>query len=169
VGDPRRFEVGGPFPVAVRRSPTGGKEIDFDAFLDEGSVVQQQWLQHKGCYVFALQRGPGYLPVYVGKTEKSFEDECLNSRNCLRLQHVLNWTHGSLWLFLLAYKSTVGKTNSQSIDDLEKYLTRLAKRRNPNLLNQTLHTDPTTFEIQGIDTPGKPSNVAKRLARLLGL
>jgi len=127
------------------------------------------WLGRAGCYVFALRNGQGYRPLYVGMTTRSFEVECFTDRNLRRLERFLEKRRGTLLLFLVAYRRTRGRLNQRSIEDLEKYLIRLAKKRNPDLLNLKSHEDPTTFVIDGIDTWGRPPKLAELLGKTLSL
>lgn len=167
--EPRRFTAGGPFEVPTRGSK-GNRSLDRDALRRFWGSEAEGWDKEKGCYVFALRRGPGYLPVYVGKTNRSFAKECFTDRNYRLLHEAVGGQVGTLVLFLLRYEPSRGKHNAASIRDLEKYLVEAALERNPNLWNRQWARTTQTFAVRGIHKDrGRPSIAAVELKRALGL
>ena len=170
MAGPRRFTVGGPFEVATRGAPRS-KSLDRSAYRDLWANAAEKWRDERGCYVFALRRGRGYLPIYVGKTTRqSFEKECFVDRNYRLLHEALSGESGTLVLFLLKYEATRGRFNEDVVGDLEKYLVETALERNRNLKNRVYTNQRPGFAIRGLHRePGRPSKPATELKKALGL
>ncbi|MHB1964327.1 MAG: hypothetical protein ACYCVC_18730 [Acidimicrobiales bacterium] len=170
---PRRFEVFGPFDVPVKNMHTkpATRKPDAERCKARWRERDLQGLRaKKGCYIFALRRGQGYLPVYVGKTSRSFEQECFQPHKLLLLQDALEEERGTLVVFLLCYEATRGAFDGKALGDLERYLITAAARKNPNLQNKK-GTNFPTFMVPGLTDParGKPSNKTLALQQMLGM
>ena len=66
------FEVHGPFKIDFEKRK-GGRTLVFDSFWSKNGDASYLSLQ-RGCYVFAI-RNRGFIPIYVGKAEKTFKQE----------------------------------------------------------------------------------------------
>lgn len=167
--EPREFTVAGPFHVPTR-GPARGRSLDRPACKALWDADLQAVAADTGCYVFALRRGQGYLPVYVGKTDRSFEAECFTDRNYRLLHEALADQHGTLVVFLVAYERGRGRYNAAPVRDLEKYLIESALLKNPKLANRHWVRSTVSFAVRGIHrAPGRPSRSAVALKRTLGL
>lgn len=171
MADPRLFTVGGPFEVPTR-GVTKRRSLDKSQCKSFWAGPAAGWANEKGCYVFALRRGPGYLPLYVGKTvQQRFEAECFVDRNYRLLHEALDGEPGTLVLFLVKYERTRGKLNGKVIGDVEKFLVEIALDQNPDLKNRVYARKSSGFAIRGVHRagPGKPSRAATAFKRALGL
>jgi hypothetical protein len=168
--------VFGPFEVPVediRKKPVTRK-VDAEQCKTMWQRKRLSELRReKGCYVFALRRGRGFLPVYVGKTSRSFEQECFQPHKVLLLRDALDEERtGTLVLFLLRYGSSPGAFDGKALGDLEKYLITAAYAQNPNLQNRKLtSTNLPTFTVSGLthSARGKPSKKVLALRQTLGI
>ena len=124
----------------------------------------------RGCYVFAIQAGPGYTPWYVGEATKGFGQECFSERNLLRYNRVVANQTGSPVLFLVAHPTKIGPTRKIEIRNIERYFTELGAVKNPNLLNKQGKRQPK-WTIKGVirGRQGQPSREAKAFKKLFGL
>ncbi len=163
------FRVEGPYEVPLHKGNV------FQDVADE-----QLWNHHPhlrdaaGCYVFAVERirkAGEYLPVYVGLTKRTFQQECFDPAKTEALNRFLLDSHyNRLFLFLVVHPIQPGRLNLAAIGQAEKTLIRLAVLVNPNLLN-VQGTHPESWGIQGVlrSGPGKQSSAAQALQRTLGL
>jgi hypothetical protein len=95
-----------------------------------------------GCYVFGIRSsgGPNVVSWYVGKTSKSFRQECFQPHKLLHYNEALSeYKRGRPMLFLLPKLTGKGKLSKNGgtadIDYLEKYLISTAINANQNLYN----------------------------------
>jgi len=89
-----------------------------------------------------MRSGGGITPVYVGKTKRSFLEECFGLHQLDKYNRCLSQSaRGTPVLFLLAYPLKRGRASSEVIDELEDWLIQVAWSRNSSLLN-----------VQGIKT-----------------
>lgn len=152
------------------RGRTRDRSLDRRAAREIWDDEAQGWGDEFGCYVFALRRGPGYMPLYVGSTCRTFRDECFTDRNYRLLHEAMGGNVGSLVLFLLAYERTRGRVNQLVVAELEQYLVERAIRRNQELKNSVYSRSTPGFAIPGIHRlRGRPSHSASALRRALGL
>lgn len=85
-----KFAVYGPFKVPTQSAVKWGKRrysVNSQAFWKNEKI--SEFAQCKGCYVFANASGPGFTPIYVGKTNKSFKTECFQSHKKTKLDGFL--------------------------------------------------------------------------------
>jgi hypothetical protein len=163
--DGRHFKVDGPHEVTLKAH----RRIDVDEFKDTLDRKKKGLLDEKGCYVFALRYGRGYRPLYVGRTGRSFRKEAFAPHHMLLLSDELSAKPGTLVLFFLIYVTTHGRVSVRSIEELETYLIRSAKLKNPHLLNTQTQDDPRAFVIEGIDTRGRKTAASRALMAALDL
>lgn len=173
---PRRFDVFGPFEVPVEELHTKPRTRKPDIERCKamwGKADLKELRKQKGCYVFALRRGRGFLPVYVGKTARTFEAECFEPSKLNLLRDALDEERrGTLVVFLIRYGATVGAFDGKALGDLERYLITSAYSQNRNLQNRKLvHSMRPTFTVPGVTDParGKPSKKVLDLRRTLGV
>ena len=119
-----------------------------------------------GVYVFAMQAGRGVKPWYVGKTIKSFEEECLTPTKLLKFNEVLSG-HGKPFLYFLSLKT---KKNARAIDELESLMIGVALRRNGRLLNLS-KTKQYEVVVSGVinSSSGAPTLKASAFRKMIGL
>lgn len=165
------FKIEGPF--RVRGTPlVGGEYIDRE---DGARFWRQKGLarlaQRYGCYVFAMGAGPGVMPFYVGRTVKSFQQECFQPSKLNHYNKALRCVKkGRSVLFFVVAPRKKGQRNKRVVSSLERYLIQQAKARNHRLLNKQAVKLPK-WGIQGVlrGTPGKPPKAAALFKKLLGL
>jgi len=101
------FKPLGPFDINFENLP-GGKRITKDH-------VRNFWNSKKdlvkigkgrGVYIFGMKVTAGVLPCYVGKTKKSFENECFTARNMVTYNgEILRYERNyKPFMFFLAYQ-----------------------------------------------------------------
>jgi hypothetical protein len=111
-----------------------------------------------GCYIFAVpkKRGQaGYLPIYVGRATKTFEQECFTSDKLNKINHfLLDHRSENVFLILLLHPRGRGRTNERAIEELEANLIRFAVDVNPNLINKR-GVKPENWGIHGVLRGGR--------------
>lgn len=162
------FKVAGPFEVPVaKHEKSGVKLIEKDflkPFWDEISLGEDV-----GVYIFAKKAAKGFVPLYVGKTEKSFRAEAFNSRNMLMLNEFFhNGDKGTLVLFLICHPLDKNIC-SISIDELETTAIQYGLKANPSLLNSKKRKPTDTWGIYGVLRCGRATNPARDLKRCLNI
>jgi hypothetical protein len=169
VPEPKRFRVGGPFKVPTRGDP-GSRALDRKLCSQFWAREASDWGRERGCYVFALRRGQGYRPLYVGKTTRSFDAECFGDRNYRLLHEAMDGERGALVLFLLRPERTRGRFNGTVVGDLEKFLVETALDKNPRLKNRVYARRTPGFTIFGVHRSGagNPGRAASEFKRALG-
>ena len=127
-----------------------------------------------GCYVFGVPKKygqDGFMPLYVGRTNRAFSAECFNAGNLTKLNEYLRHHPAtSLKLILLPHPPNKGGSNSAVIADLERELIKMAKDVNPKLLNKQ-HVHPDEWGIHGVirGGSGKPGLGSILLAQMLNV
>jgi hypothetical protein len=127
--------------------------------------------EKQGCYVFALRTGRGYCVWYVGKTEKSFEDECFAASKLNKYNKVLfDGRKGLPVLFFVAPPGNVRKVPYDVCDQVETFLIHAAYEKNPDILNYQKTKIPD-WTIAGVYHPGKGAvpRTAKAFRKMMGL
>lgn len=169
-----KFKAHGPFEVR-RKGSFNARIIDPYAarILWDANPTLERLARAKGCYVFATRhQGGGIVPWYVGQTAASFQRECFNPANHLRINDALFETSGQLVLMLVEYVQTRGAINRTAITELENRLIGLAYKRNPELINihGTRVRPPRVLTILGaMNSSARPSASARALKRILGM
>jgi len=157
------YEILGPFalPYAVNDKRT--KFINKAAGIE---TLQSHGVDKlRGCYVFCISGSHGAInPYYVGKSAKSFGQECFATDKINKYNAVLHRsTHGRPLLILVARPTSKGKFNAKALAALEHYLIGLAYQANDDI--QNVHGIPRPiFEIIGIQAPKKGPTEAARAA-----
>ncbi len=169
------FDVCGPFTI-----PRVGKHtivIDQNTKAEFWSQVEEKRAGLSGaigCYIFAIQDGKAFTPIYVGKTERSFESETLTGDKINTYNKVVTKQRGYPVLFLLPKMQPNRRsfsTGSAGIATFEKLLIGCALLKNRDLLNSD-HTDfLRTTRVTGImnHKRGKTTAPAQKLRKALGL
>lgn len=169
MGNPRRFDVRGPFDVPMS-GEARARHLDRQSLKWFWSEVATGFDAEVGCYVFALRRGPGFLPIYVGKTCRRFRDECFTDRNYRLLHEAMAGESGTLVLFLVVYDRGPGRVNEKVIGNAERFLVETALEKNANLKNRVYTGNDPGFAIQGVHrSRGRSSGSASALKQTLGL
>lgn len=127
--------------------------------------------EKRGCYVFALRASRGFVPWYVGKTNKGFAKECftpakLNIYNSVMHQRL----RGTPVLFFVAPRGNRTVVSKEIVHEVEIYLIQTAARRNPGLKN-VHHAKKPTWLIQGAvySNRGKPPETAQKFKTMMAL
>ena len=162
------FTVEGPFDVPLAK---GGKgrfiEYKCPTFWENCDKLASQ----RGCYVFAIRAGRGFRPVYVGKTKRTFREECFAPHKIA--QHYTPAIHdskGSPVMFFLIAERKQGGPNARAISDLEEYLIDMASKKNPELSNIQKKNE-RKWAIKGLIGGGhaKTSTAATKFKKAIGI
>ena len=130
----QEFEISGPHVVPLDQRK-GGRTIDRKG-LGDFWQEQPEFAEKRGCYVFGIRAGKGYTPIYVGKTTKSFQQECFTSHKLQYYNESLaDYKRGTPVMFLLGACKRRGRPPGDAIDSLERYLITIGEQKNPNLAN----------------------------------
>lgn len=163
------FKVEGPFDVPM--------EPQVESKMVAEDVSSLFWKKHtslktkKGCFVFALRAGKGMTPLYVGKTNNSFEKECFTDHKLKHYNYALaSYKKGTPIMFFVVYPAKKGKPNASEIGDLEDFLIQVGRRVNPDLRNIKGAAQPT-WGIKGAirGGEGKPNSSASSFCRTFKL
>lgn len=127
-----------------------------------------------GIYVFALRRGKGYTPYYIGKADRqTFIAETFTPRNVNAYQDVVSKEHGTPIFIFLERKSARGPNSAAAIKEIEKDLIAMAYAKNPNGLINRHHANKkeSNYSIKGVlnSRPGKPSTLAQSFKKMMGI
>lgn len=146
------FRVEGPFKIPLHPAKNKAAKLiaeNLDKFwAQDGNLFANRI----GCYVFGIRVGRNIVPWYVGKTRKSFEQECFQKHKqdhyAKALADVLK---GTPVMFFVTYPlGKPGKTNEQNIDELETFLIQLAIDVNPKIRNISKAKDLPTWGVEGV-------------------
>jgi hypothetical protein len=163
------FDVLGPFRVPMNTGK-GGRCIPKGC--PEFWEGQTSLAAQKGCYVFAIQAGKGFRPIYVGKTKRSFERECFADHKIASHYQpaIVNTGKGTPVVFFLVPRARRGKLNQRVLGDLETFLIQVASAKNPELSNIQKRTE-ARWGIPGVirGGKGKPAQAARKLRSAVGL
>lgn len=146
------FQVQGPFNIPMHKGASS-KLIaeDLSTFWEE----IKEYKASIGCYVFAVRAGKGFTPLYVGKTVKSFEQECFTDHKINHYNYGLaEYSKCTPVMFLVTYPNRKRKVSAAEISDLEDFLIQVGRRVNPNLRNIRGAKEPT-WGIKGVIRAGK--------------
>lgn len=169
------FTIHGPFPVPTKQKKikdgTTIKQLaankEFKEFWKDPEV--SPFAESKGCYVFANAVGRGSKPVYVGKTNRSFKDECFSLHKQKLLNDFLSCCGKTgLQIFFVVLDKT-RKDCQDEIEDCETFLIQNCKH--VDLLNTRKLA--ATFSITDCHgdskSGGKPTNSVRDFKKCLGL
>ena len=134
--------------------------------------AQKAHMESRGVYMLAFKAGPGFTPIYVGKTNRDFYREVFNASNLNKYNSALNkYKKCTVVLFLMVYPPHRGAINKKFIDEAETFLIRLAQQANPNIKNTRKVDKGPKWAIQGINDSkrGRRSLAAQSLRRALNL
>lgn len=163
------FEVHGPVEVPCYRG-AAGRVVDRESLSDF-------WTHHRalaakrGCYVFAIRAARGYTPIYVGKSTKTFKQECFTHHKLEHYNRALaDYLKGTPVLFFVAGTTGRGRANAKAIGEIERYLITLGEVANPNLSN-VQNRSRERWGIRGVvrSGKGKRSKSAAAFRRLMDL
>lgn len=165
------FTIHGPFPV-----PTKQKKIKDGTTIKQLAANKEFWndpdvspfAESKGCYVFANAVGRGSKPVYVGKTNRSFKDECFSLHKQKLLNDFLSCCGKTgLQIFFVVLDKT-RKDCQDEIEDCETFLIQNCKH--VDLLNTRKLA--ATFSITDCHgdskSGGKPTDSVRAFKKCLG-
>lgn len=144
------YIVTGPFVVPVIKKAVGRRvdKTELPTFWNETGIV----CKSAGCYVFGMRAGGGISPIYVGKTTKTFYQECFQPQKIEKYNDALSDAiRGKPVMFFVCLK---GKDRNGSISDVEQYLIDIALAKNPNIRN-IKGTKGPDWSIKGVIRSGK--------------
>lgn len=172
----KMFVIRGPLTIPCDPMP-GGRVINTANVSQFWEVPEAKKLAGKiGCYIFAIKAGRGFTPIYVGKTVRSFKEECFTPKNLhaytIGLASVVKGN--PVMFFVTPLWNVPNKENNASagklIGEVEKSLIQWASDANPDgLLNkQNVGRD---WDIQGIHrgAGGKGKKSSTDFRRMLNL
>ncbi len=159
--NPRMLKVYGPYKVPFTRQSHGsGKMIEGKHMREFAEDLPDRFIMAKqGCYIFALRAGRGATPWYIGKSGKSFRQECFTPHKLNKYNRALfEGKRGTPVLYFVALPGQKKKISAKIITEVETYLIGIAKAANPKLLNVS-KTKPPKWGILGVvrSRTGKPS------------
>lgn len=162
------FTVEGPFDVPLEK---GSKGISIKNNCPDFWNSCEYLAEERGCYVFAIRAGRGFRPIYVGKTKNTFRKECFASHKIS--QHytpAIQNGKGSPVIFLLIAERRKGGPNEAAITDLESYLIKEARKKNPKLSNKQKNS-ARKWAIKGLIGGGraKTSTAATAFKKAVGI
>lgn len=136
---PINFTIHGPFEVPTKPKKIKGGKISIQQLGNVGAVLWKnkdfsKYADKKGCYVFANAVTRGSTPIYVGKTNKSFKNECFATAKKAMLNDFLaeaSKTGLKIYFIVLEHR----KDCLEEIDLCETLLIQKCKKANSNLLN----------------------------------
>src|SRR2546422_10760758 len=74
------FEVLGPYAVPTSPNTRMVSKDERATFFNSNPHLRDRL----GAYVFGVRSGGGITPVYVGKTKRSYDEECFTADKCLK-------------------------------------------------------------------------------------
>jgi len=162
------FEVLGPYAVPTSEDSRVIGTEEGPTFFSRNSHLRGR----RGAYVFGVRSGGGIMPVYVGKTKRSYDKECFTADKCLKYTKGLSsYAKGTPVLFFVATpRKQKGPPNAKVIKDLEDFLIQNGKARNPDLLNKR-GAKEANWAIRGVlrtSQVGQPPKAAGAFKRMMG-
>ena len=149
---PTNYIVAGPLELKVSKNAQGAKRIDK---VQSGELLRDAGISDlRGCYIFGTRVAHGVIhPYYVGKTAKSFGDECFEPHKIEKYNETLHHApHGTPLMLFVVPKSKMGKFNDKALVALEQYLIGLAYQTNADIQNLNGLPKPL-FLIEGVQRP----------------
>lgn len=159
-----KFEVCGPFDVPLTGQMKQSPNEVLTKFFEHPNMSKytkgnSALSEACGCYVFAISAKGGTLPWYVGKTGKTFRDECLTPNNIITFSKLLNVrganqvSGGKPKLYLLPQVTPNGEKfsagDASSIEFLETMLINMGVWRNEKLENISKTKKVRELEVAG--------------------
>jgi hypothetical protein len=170
------FQTFGAFPIRLdnyRNIPD-----DLGEFWTQVEQEKTGLCNAKGCYVFGIKTSgsPSIVPWYVGKTAKSFDDECFQPhKRVIYAKAISYYERATPYLFLISRLTTSGAlykgAGAVATNFLERHLISLVLQVNSDLLNNRDTKLYMEVKLRGIlnSDVGKPDKAAKELRLALGL
>ncbi len=166
------FTIHGPFVVPTKPKKIKGGKVTIQQLGDVGASLWKdkdfsKYADKKGCYVFANAVTRGSTPIYVGRTNKSFKNECFATAKKAMLNDFLagaSKTGLKLYFVVLEHR----KDCSEEIDFCETLLIQRCKKANPNLLNVKKLADKFTIKSFHGDT-SKAKNAVIEFKKCLNI
>jgi hypothetical protein len=166
------LRVFGPFEISCQKSPKGPqKHIGQKHAKAFWNQQPSPYATKQGCYVFVLKAGRGYTPWYVGKTTKSFKQECFTTDKLGKYNASLfQQQQGRPMLFLVAPGGSKNKVPTKIVGDVEGFLTQQGRQENPRIMNKRNARLPE-WGIKGVlrGGKGKPQRFETAFAKMMGL
>jgi hypothetical protein len=160
----------GPVHVVNRE---GKISLSPSEFKQECEAYDDRLAKSCGCYVFVLKHGETYMPWYVGKATKSFEQEVLTPDKLRKYERVIRARNGRPYLYLIARRTQNQDRLSNGgkhldISRLEKMLIDMALRRNSDLVNVSETKFLRNLSITGLfnSPPGGLSKSDRELQKV---
>jgi hypothetical protein len=164
------FEVSQGFKIPCNRQ----KFIDQEKNLDDFWAEANNYVKKQGCYVFAVRLAKGYNPWYVGKTKKTFKDECFTISNIHKYHKALLLEErgriGNPVMFFVAPSGGKNVVRKNIVDELETFLIKSAKSANSKLINKRKVKLPD-WGIKGVVRSGQGASSleAKYFSRMMDI
>jgi hypothetical protein len=131
------------FDIPVICSTKGHKKLDTSKFWKDAESKIEGIKKAKGAYIFGLQHGKSYTPVYVGKTDNCFYSEALHPHKELHYTNCINDERKRKPIIILiaaltdkgGFSSMKNDYSKRLMDWLETFLIGYALRKNKDLYN----------------------------------
>lgn len=156
------FTIHGPFVVPTAPKKIKGGIISIPQLKDVNATLWKsapfsEYANKKGCYVFANAVTRGSKPIYVGKTNISFKDECFSTHKKAMLNDFLACaTKTGLQIYFVVLNNR--KDCPEEIDLCETLLIQKCKDASKYLLNIRKLSEKFTIDgVHGPKNPGKPT------------
>ncbi len=123
-----------------------------------------------GCYVFALRAAKGFVPWYVGRAAKGFQQESFTTDKRDKYNNALTRRRkGTPVLFFVAPPDGKNKVPSPELSHMEKELIQFAIRKNPHVRNVQNTKNVPRWTIKGVirSSKGTPPKAAKQFKTML--
>ena len=170
---PKDLIISDPIEIPFKKQNSGSaKHITSkhgEAFWEKS--VTKKFAKKQGCYVFALRAAKGYVPWYIGKSEKSFEQETFTHHKLAQYNDALfDGRKGTPVLFFVAPDGNKRKVPANVCNQVETFLIQSGYIKNPDLKNKQ-KTKVPDWTIGGVVRPtrGKPSQLAQTFRNMMGL
>ena len=160
---PVNFTIHGPYDVPTKNKKIKGGKTTIRQLGDVGASLWKdkifsKYADKKGCYVFVNAVTRGSTPIYVGRTNKSFKNECFATAKKAMLNDFLteaSKTGLKVYFIVLNHR----KDCFEEIDLCETLLIQKCKKANPYLLNVKKLAEKLTIKSFHGDTSRSSSDV----------
>jgi hypothetical protein len=147
--------ISDPIDVPFRKQQKGSAKHITSKHGDEfwGKVVAKKFAKKQGCYVFALRAAKGYVPWYIGKATKSFEQETFTDHKRGHYNDALfDGPKGTPVLFFVTPHGNKQKVPANVCNQVETFLIQSGYIKNPDLKNRQQKKRPD-WTIGGVVRP----------------
>lgn len=169
-----KFDIYAPFEVPMS-SLLLVKE-DFKWFWDDVEAFSPGLSDAYGCYIFGLRAAKGYVPWYVGRTNKqTFEKEIVAEHKLNRYNRIISQKGTPVFFFIAKRTNALSGFEKRAVGGkevkfLETILIGRALQKNPNLINKQNTKLFKEFSVPGIinSSPGRNTATVETFLDFIG-